>query len=258
MGRTRLHVIILAAGRGSRLGALAEDRSKWLLEVEGGTIAERQLAALRDPALSNGSSAVGTALVVTGHASDATERFLRSHGDACVRAVHNPDYATLNNWYSLLVGLREIPCADGDRVVVLNADLFAEPAWIASFLSDSARTGAEALIAVDLERALTDESMKVAAQGDLLERIGKVEVDEPVGEYVGMLMARGRALADLRRTLEGFVGRDDAIDRWYEAAVGITAQRGTPWTVWATPSSDWVEIDDDADYERARSLSCRS
>src|SRR5205823_630197 len=92
MGQTRLHVIILAAGRGSRLGALVEDRSKWLLEVEGGTIADRQLAALRDPALSNGSNAVASALVITGHAPEATDRFLRAYGDPRVRTVHNPAY----------------------------------------------------------------------------------------------------------------------------------------------------------------------
>jgi choline kinase len=247
-------VIILAAGRGSRLGALVEDRSKWLLEVEGGTIADRQLAALRDPALSNGSNAIASALVVTGHAPDSTERFVRSYGDPRVRTVHNPEYATLNNWYSLLVGLREVRCADGDRVAVLNADLFAEPEWLASFLCESARTDAEALIAVDRERTLTEESMKVAARGDLLAGIGKAGIDRPVGEYVGMLMARGGVLENLRRTLEGFAGRAEAANHWYEAAVGITAQEGSPWTVWATPSSDWVEIDDDADYEHARSL----
>jgi choline kinase len=248
-------VIILAAGRGSRLGALAEDRSKWLLEVDGGTIADRHLAALRDPALQNGASVVASALVVTGHAPDATTRFLRTQDDPRLRTVHNPEYATLNNWYSLLVGLREAPCAEGDRVVVLNADLFAEPDWIATFLRDCASTDAEALIAVDLDRTLTDESMKVATRGDLLDGIGKVGVDDPAGEYVGMLMARGGVLAQLRRTLEGFVGRPEAVDCWYEAAVGITAQKASPWTVWATPSSEWVEIDDDDDYERACSLS---
>lgn len=251
-------MIILAAGRGSRLGALVEDRSKWLLEVDGGTIADRHLAALSDPALQNGASADPSALVVTGHAPRATERFLQAQGDPRVRTVHNPEYATLNNWYSLLVGLREAPCGEGDRVVVLNADLFAEPGWIASFLRDSASTDAEALIAVDLERVLTDESMKVATRGDLLDGIGKVGVDGAAGEYVGMLMARGGVLADLRRTLEGFVGRPEAVDCWYEAAVGVTAADGSPWTVWPTPSSEWVEIDDDDDYEHACSLSWHS
>jgi choline kinase len=258
--RGQVRAVILAAGRGSRLGALAESTPKWLLEVGGTTIAERQLAALGDSLRSNGSEAAATALVVTGHAREAIESFLRTRADSPVRVLHNPEYARLNNWYSLLVALRELRCGDHDRLVVLNADLFAEPEWIAEFIEASATTSAESLIAVDVERELTDESMKVAARqgpgegAQLLHAIGKVGVDDPVGEYVGMLMARGSVLDALTRTLEGFVDRDDSVNEWYERAVGITAQQGSPWHVWATPSSAWVEIDDDGDYESARDL----
>src|SRR4051794_39504039 len=226
MGGAQVHVVILAAGRGSRLGALAESTPKWLLEVGGSTIADRHLAAVGDTSRSNGSGPAPSAVVVTGHAREQIERFLRSRGDSAVRVVHNPEYARLNNWYSLLVGLRALPPGEHDRVVVLNADLFAEPQWIASFIHASAHTDAESLIAVDVERELTDESMKVAvregATGDeqLLDRIGKAGVVHPVGEYVGMLMARGSVLGHLRRTLEQFVGRRDALDHWYEGAVG--------------------------------------
>ena len=264
MGGAQLHVVILAAGQGRRLGPLAESTPKWLLEVGDSTIADRHLAAMGSRSLSNGSGPAVSAVVVTGHAREEIERFLGSRGDHAVRAVHNPEYARLNNWYSLLVGLRSLPCGEHDRVVVLNADLFAEPGWLASFLHACAHTDAESLIAVDVERELTDESMKVAARADaagglqLLSGIGKTGIGDPVGEYVGMLMAGGSVLAHLRRTLEGFVGRGDAADHWYESAVGITALEGAPWSVWASPSGEWVEIDDDADYESARELCARS
>src|SRR4051794_17414696 len=125
MARARVHVVILAAGRGSRLGALSERTPKWLLDVGGATIADRHLAALDAPA---------SALVVTGHAREEIERFLGARGAHGVRTVHNPEYARLNNWYSLLVALRALPDGEDDRVVVLNADLFAEHAWLGSFL----------------------------------------------------------------------------------------------------------------------------
>lgn len=249
MGAARTHVVVLAAGRGRRLGAVSETTPKWLLEVGTGTIADRHLEAV-------GTS---SALVVTGHARATIERFLEMRNHPAT-VVHNPEYARLNNWYSLLVGLRALELQEDDRVVVLNADLFAEPDWIAAFLEDSATTAAQSLIAVDVERALTDESMKVSVRPavtggmDLLDGIGKVGVADPVGEYVGMLMARGEALAALRRTLESFLDRPDAADEWYERAVWLSAREGVPWHVWPTPSSEWVEIDDDGDYESAREL----
>src|SRR2546426_12441233 len=106
MGGAQVHVVILAAGRGSRLGALAETTPKWLLEIGGSTIADRHLAAVGSRSRSNGSEPPASAVVVTGHAREQVERFLRSRGDPAVHAVHNPEYARLNNWYSLLVGLR--------------------------------------------------------------------------------------------------------------------------------------------------------
>jgi choline kinase len=42
-----IHLVVLAAGRGRRLGALGDDTPKWLLDVAGATLADRQLAAVR-------------------------------------------------------------------------------------------------------------------------------------------------------------------------------------------------------------------
>jgi choline kinase len=249
------HVVILAAGRGSRMGALGAETPKWLLGVGSGTIAEHQLEAI-EIARRTAPGAIASVRIVVGHAAMAIERFLgsRAHG---VRVVHNAHYARLNNWYSVLLALQSIE-SDGSGVAILNADLVAAPDWIGRFLVDSGSTPAESLIAVDLQRRLTDESMKVSASdgqgGATLSRIGKVGVDDPVGEYVGMLMARGAVLESFRQTLDGFVDQPAAADEWYESAVGRTAASGVPWTVWPTPDSRWIEIDDDVDYEAALAL----
>ncbi len=246
---SRTHVIVLAAGRGSRLGALGADTPKWLLDVGGEVLAERQLAAITGEA-----PGVASVRVVTGHAAEAVERFLAERPGSGATTLHNADYARLNNWYSVLLALRAVD-EPGARVVVLNGDLLAERAAIAGFLAEVARTDAEGLLAVDLGRRLTDESMKVALRADgTLDRIGKVGVDPAAGEYVGLLMARGGVLAALRARLETFVGRPEAADEWYEGAVGRTAAEGAAWHVWAMPSGRWVEIDDDDDLAAAREL----
>ncbi len=211
-------------------------------------LAERQLEAIE-----RAGDSVASVRVVTGHAAAAIERFLAERPDGAA-TLHNVDYARLNNWYSVLLPLRAVEDPDA-RVVVINGDLFAETPVMAAFLEACAATEAEALIAVDLERPLTDESMKVEVRPDgTLDRIGKVGIDDPVGEYVGMLMARGSALARLREALEGFVGRAEAVDEWYEGAVGRTAAAGVAWVVWPMPSGRWVEIDDDDDLAAAMEL----
>jgi choline kinase len=246
-GIAPVHVVVLAAGRGSRL-ADGETRPKWLLETAGSTVAERHLEGIAAAAR---AGAVASVRVVTGHLAEAIESFAAGHDE--IELVPNPEYAELNNWWSLLRALRELP--EEGPVAVLNADLLIAPRHLADFLFDAATTSAEALICVDLERQLTDESMKVARGGDgALARIGKVGIDDAVGEYVGVLMARGPALAAMRAHLERFVGRPECADEWYEGAVGRSAAGGTGWRIWPMPSGDWVEIDDDEDLARARTL----
>jgi choline kinase len=257
--RSKTHIIILAAGRGSRLGALGADTPKWLLSVDGKTLADRQLEAAHQ-ASSTDPGDVASCRVVTGYAADAIARFLHERGRDDILIVENPLYATINNWYSLLLGLRSIPDDPATSVVVFNCDLLAPAASMAQFIQDSVNTDAETLIAVDLARELTDESMKVAVRSDssnrgkILDHIGKIGVTDPVGEYVGMLMARGSALRHLHNTLESFVDAPEMSNAWYEQAVGQGASEGTAWNIWPMPDSQWIEIDDDADYAAAAEI----
>ncbi len=139
--------------------------------------------------------------------------------------------------------------------MLLNGDLLVQPAAFARFLADAASTEAEGLLAVDLARDVTDESMKVELDDDgVLSRIGKVGITRPAGEYVGLLMARGGALAALREALEAFVGHDESADEWYEGAIARTAREGARWEVWPMPDGRWVEIDDDDDLAAAVEL----
>lgn len=243
-----LHVVILAAGRGSRLGSLGERTPKWLLEV-----GERPIADCQLEGLDMASQAVASVRVVTGHAREAIDGYLCGRD---VRVVHNADYARLNNWYSVLLALRSIDT--GGPVVLINGDLFARAEWFAGFLVDAARADADGLIAVDRERPLTDESMKVAADDrSNLSSIGKAGLDEPVGEYVGMLMAGGPVLAGFRGALEDFERHPQSADAWYERAVALAADAGCVWSLWPTPDGHWIEIDDDADHRAATAMAAR-
>jgi choline kinase len=243
-----VHVVVLAAGRGSRLSA-GGTVPKWLLDVGGHTIAERQLDAV---ASARTRGAVASVSVVVGHEGETIEEFLGGL-EPRLAVVRNPEFAALNNWWSLLRGLRELP-EDGP-VLVMNADLLADPSAVAAFIEGAARTDADALICVDLERVLTDESMKVSRDRDgFVARIGKVGVEDAVGEYTGLLMARGAALGSVRAALESFVNRPAATNEWYEGAVARTAADGVEWRIWPMPSSAWVEIDDDADLDKAHAM----
>ena len=244
---TAVHVVVLAAGRGSRLGALGGETPKWLLDVGGRTLADRQLEGIAEA-----QDCVASVSVVVGHAAGVIAEELAGRPER-VRVIENPEFAELNNWWSLLRALRELP--EEGPVLVINADLLADPAQVTAFVRAAAGDDADGLLAVDRERRLTHESMKVSLNSDgTLDRIGKEGVEDAVGEYIGMIAARGPVLRALREVLESFVGCRGAENEWYEGAVGRTAGAGVPWHVWAMPCTDWVEIDDDDDLDAAHAL----
>jgi choline kinase len=225
---------------------MGDDRPKWLLEVGGTTIASRQLAALD----MIGRDRLRSTTVVTGHAAEAVGAVPLKEEQAL---LHNPLYLTYNNWYTVLLALRVLP--EEARLVVINGDLCAPPTWIARFLTACLETDEEGVLAIDFHRELTAESMKVSAdETGALHSIGKHDFPEPVGEYVGMVMASGQVLKAFRAQLEAFEQNHADAQQWYEGAIGISAAHGSRWHLWATPDSGWVEIDDPADLARAEAL----
>src|SRR5688572_14473966 len=87
--------VILAAGRGSRLAPLTDDRPKCLLEVAGRPLID----ALVDSAAGAGIREV---LVVVGYRADAVRRHFASATSAIpVVLIDNPGYMAANNAVSL-------------------------------------------------------------------------------------------------------------------------------------------------------------
>lgn len=231
---------ILAAGLGSRLRPGGFDGPKWLLPVGGSPIADRQLTGLAS--LGDGYDLRIT--VVTGYAAEMIDAYSPT-APGKFDVLHNVDYQRLNNWYSVLLALREQ--ADlSDAFVVINGDVCARPEWIAESvrrLLDQKRSG----LIVDFERNLTDESMKVVGENGVLREIGKTGLTgSAVGEYVGILSIDAADIPLMRQILESFVGDPDHRNEWYDNAVGMTSD-SVDWLLVPAPDGRWVEVDDATD-----------
>ena len=187
--------MVLAAGAGRRLRPYTDTLPKALVPVDGDTtildIALHNLAAveLRD------------VVVVVGYAADAVQArraaLERRHG-VSLTLVHNDKAEVWNNAYSMWTAREQM--ADG--VLMVNGDT-VHPVSVEETLL--AARGPEVLLALDTEKPLAHEEMKVqVGPTGFVTRINKaIDPALAYGEYIGASLIEGSVIPTSRRRAAG-------------------------------------------------------
>ena len=120
-----------------------------------------------------------------------------------------------------------------------------------------AARGEPIVIAVDDEKPLGEEEMKVHVTGEgLLDRINKsLDPATSQGEYIGLTLIEPEAAERLADALEATWRRDPQL--YYEDGFQEFADRGGRVGTAPIGTVEWVEVDDHADLARAREVACR-
>ncbi len=238
--------LILAAGVGSRLRPLTEDRPKALVEVAAVPLLQRLLEMCARAGLER-------AVVVTGYKHEMLADWLRNCDcglSTC--AVFNADYATINNAHSVLVAREALA---GAGFVKLDGDiLLPDPQLLEQLLAEQSPSAA----LIDTSAQLDEEAMKAQLDpsGRQVAALGKwIELGEAAGESIGIEKIAARDTELLFRTIEQLVHEQKQHDAYYEDAYHHMIQHDG-WTLGAcdTGGEVWAEIDDHADLERAKAL----
>jgi choline kinase len=239
--------MVLAAGAGKRLQPLTDDLPKTLLTVDGDRpILDLTLANLKQAGLDE-------VVVVTGFAADRIgDRVpeLERRWGIRLELVFNPKAEEWNNAYSLWCA-RD---AFSEGVLLANGDTVHPPEVEERMLRSR---GHDLLLAVDREKPLGEEEMKVVlTQDGRMERINKsIDPRLAQGEYIGLALIEPPAAEPLADALEATWRRDPQL--YYEDGFQEFADRGGDVGVAAIGAVDWVEVDDHADLARAREVACR-
>jgi NDP-sugar pyrophosphorylase family protein len=141
------HVVIAAAGLGSRLG---HGLPKCLVEIEGKTLLERQLALFRH---------VPDVRIVVGYMEHAVMEAL-SRLDRRVIVVRNPDFRNTTTQDSYALGATGI----SGRCVFLDADIVFDPGSLAAFFEQAAQYD----LTIGVTQTKTDDAVfaEVGVQAD--------------------------------------------------------------------------------------------
>ena len=231
--------IILAAGRGSRLGEATSLLPKPLLPVGDGRVCI-------DFALEALLAVVSEVIVVTGHMADQVEAHLAQRwAEGPVTAVRNPELEA-GNLTSLRAARADLA---GAPFIVTNADhLFPATMYTAFF-----QPGPEVAIACERSRAILDDEMKVvAAPGDRLVAIAKKLIDFD-GAYIGTT-AVGAAMTDAYwAAFDAVAQAEDLRSASVEMVLGRLASDAAtaPRLCWIE-GLHWYEVDTQEDLAIAR------
>lgn len=227
-----LTAIILAAGRGNRLGALTEREPKCLLTVGPRTLLEHQLAALA-------SHGITQVVVVAGHRHQAVKT--RLEGRATV--VVNERHASTNSLFSLWLARDHAR----DGFLLLNADVLFDPGILGRVLECP---HPEAL-AVERRAEFTAEEMKVELEGERIRALSKtLPAERAQAENLGVLKFSPEGSRRLFAKIEELLARGGEREFCPYAFHALADE--LPLYAVPVDGLPWIEIDFLEDLRRAR------
>ena len=232
-----MNAVILAAGRGSRLGTLTVDRPKTLLSIKGKTLLSRILSSL----LNHGITEI--TLVLGFQPEKIIAEVKENFPQINIRFVFNTEYQKRENIYSLFLAL---PFVQEGDLLILNADLFFEDGILKKLLQEP-----ENAIVVDHSSVFTEEATKVKLNEEgFVADIGKELLPiESDGESIGMLKLTQCSAILYGEQVTAMVERGDT-QVWYPYALKKILPQLCLKPV-PTGTFLWEEIDTIPDYERA-------
>lgn len=237
--------LILAAGRGTRLGEMSSMRPKCLTHVGDRTILEHQLAALAE-------ANIASVVIVSGFRADLLETAVSSRRfgrEIAITFVRNHAYASTNvlaSWFAAADSIH-------DDYVYLHGDTVFEPSLLHRLLARQSPAGPT--LSYD-PHSCSDEEMKVILREGAVERISKA-LDPAIvdGEFTGVLHCPVSAHEHIRIVAGQLLSEPEGHGQFFEAAL----QRGIDSRLFDVAAVDiggcrWREIDFPEDLDAARAM----
>ena len=222
--------LILAAGRGVRMGPRGQNIPKGFIEVGGECLVARSLALLA-------RAGIRDITIVTGHLAERYGDLGPVQG-VSVTTLHNPLYAEKGSFESLRVGLS----AMRGPFLLLESDIIYEPRALATVLA----SGHDSVILTSGPTGAGDEVYVWADERNGAVRFRGMSkqrathADEPFGELVGI----SKISAELARQLTLHAAEAEA-NADYESAV-VRAAGDNSIACLRVDDLLWGEIDDEA------------
>jgi choline kinase len=196
-----MKAVILAAGPGTRMRPLTEDKPKGLLQLNEESIVERQIRLLKEQGLEEDDIAI-----VIGYMA---EEFEEEFSDTEIALIENQIWDETDNLYSFKLSRG---FAEGEDFLVINGDAIFSEGLLESILEINSSG-----YPLDMENP-DDESIKVEAEDQRMTEILGKEPEEYDGVTTEVFRVNAEDSELLFDTADSIAEEDKT--QWFDSAVG--------------------------------------
>lgn len=228
-----MKVLIMAAGKGTRISRHIHGKPKCCIEFEGEAIIHRTVRILTE-------MKVGEIGIVTGYQTGEVQRAI---GDYQVAHFYNPFFDVTNSIASMWFA-RDFFSTSED-VMIMNGDLFIEKELIEAILKEKRQP----IFLADSSRTF-EADYRFTWDGDVLKRYGKgIPDDEASGEYVGIGKIDNRFILKFINRMDEMINAQQS-GKWWEDVLYSFIGTGTEIYVKDINGIFWAEVDYIEDFKR--------
>lgn len=229
-----MQAIIMAAGKGSRLGSLTGGKPKSFVEIRGKKLIEYNLRLLQ-------KYHVDEIIIVTGYRTEAFEELTANMKN--VRLVFNPFYEMTNVLGSFYMGMEELH----EDFIYLHADTLCEPYIFEKLIYPKA----DVVLPIEYKKC-DEEAMKVRTENGKIVQITKqMPTERAEGEFIGMAAFRKKVVTALKEKTKQLM-KEKAFTDYFESAIQrLIDEEDFKIEAVSTDGGFWTEIDFEEDYEKA-------
>ncbi|MEM6834957.1 MAG: NTP transferase domain-containing protein [Sphingomonadales bacterium] len=238
-----MKVIILSAGRGSRLLPLTENIPKCLLDVNGRCVLDRQVRLLD-------SRGLGPIKIVTGFQSHLVDQELAAFQAEGIDAQSNfnPFYQVADNLASCWMAREHM---DGP-FILLNGDTLLSEGALDKVLARE--MDCPIVVTTDEAPQYDDDDMKVELKDGRLSAISKdLPAERTHAESIGLLRFRSDGAGLFLETVDRILRTRNGLNLWFLQAIDQIAKSHHVGVI-SIAGELWGELDDKKDLKYLRSV----
>lgn len=232
-----MQAIIMAAGRGSRLGCLTDNIPKAFLEAKGHRLIDYNLALLREHGIED-------IKIVTGYRAELYEALAKAK--AGMTCIYNPFYEHCNVLGSFYMAQERLENAD---TIYLHADTLCHP----EIFREMVQGEGDIVMPVDF-KPCDSEAMKVTTRAGQVIKVSKeISAAESEGEFIGMAKLSKNVMPAIKKASRKLM-RNGCLKSYFEGAIQEVINQGG-YSVPALPTRNrfWGEVDFQKDYNYVKS-----